>query len=76
MIEAWHGTENPANVGKVIAINTCLPCFLAAICFYRAGIFYEKRLFEKIVLLRTKSVDDLIAEAERLAREANDVTAA
>lgn len=35
--------EDPDNMeGKIIALNTMIPCLLAAICFYIAGFPYQK----------------------------------
>lgn len=48
LITSWSGGSgeetNPIVVGKVIAISTCVPCFLSAFVFYRGGIFYAQRL--------------------------------
>ena len=35
-------------VGKVIAISTCIPCFIAAICFWNAGFHYAKKKQEQV----------------------------
>jgi hypothetical protein len=40
--------EEPEQVGKVIAISTCIPCFFAAICFWIAGKHYEKKRQEQV----------------------------
>lgn len=48
MIKAFNGENNPANVGVVIAINTCVSCFFAAVFYWKAGSHYEQRLQAKV----------------------------
>lgn len=40
MIKALEATDDPVQIGKMIALSTTVPCLLAAICFWRAGIYY------------------------------------
>jgi len=59
LINEQNGDNNPIAVGKVIAFNTCIPCLLAAFCYWRAGIHYE--IFK---INQEKKVDKAIEKAE------------
>jgi MFS family permease len=41
--------EEQQGLGEILAISTAIPCFLASLCFYRAGTFYVefKKSFEE-----------------------------
>lgn len=36
-----HDDKDITTIGYILALNTCIPCLLAAICFYKAGTPYE-----------------------------------
>ena len=42
MIKAFSADDDPAQIGKIVAFSTTVPCVLAAFCFWRAGIQYAK----------------------------------
>ena len=41
MITKYDLTRDQKTFGKLCALLTVVPSFLAALCFYRAGIYYE-----------------------------------
>ena len=55
LIKWLDGTEDPVQVGKVVALSTTFPCLLAAYCFWNAGKHYA--VFKEA---QVKKVDDAI----------------
>lgn len=47
MITKYDLTRDQKTFGKLCALLTVVPSFLAALCFYRAGIYYEIIMKEK-----------------------------
>ena len=47
------------HIGTVITLTTSLPCLIAAICFWRAGIHYEQFKLDE-----EKKVDDALEKME------------
>ena len=50
------------TVGLILALNTTIPCFLAAICFYMAGAPYSE--FKVAAKLEKEEVDNKCEELE------------
>ena len=51
MIKYLSATENPAEIGKIVALSTTVPCVFAAFCFYRAGIHYAAQKAESVAVV-------------------------
>ena len=47
MITKYDLTRDQKTFGKLCALLTVVPSFLAALCFYRAGIYYGIIMKEK-----------------------------
>jgi hypothetical protein len=74
MIKALEATDDPIQIGKIVALSTTVPCLLAAFCFWRAGIYYAdvktkqmmvvEAAIEKVsayhVDMRTNSISSLL----------------
>lgn len=43
MIKYFDAKDDPEKIGKIIGFSTTVPCFFAAICFYKAGVHYAKQ---------------------------------
>ena len=42
MIKSLEATEDPIQIGKIVALSTTVPCLIAAFCFWKAGIYYAE----------------------------------
>lgn len=42
LVESYELDKDMRTFGTLCAVLTAVPSFVAAICFYRAGIYYEQ----------------------------------